>query len=127
MRVPVKNLKSYDVIYRIPEPLLISNIDDTTSSQTCSCVQNTDIVVSWEETNILKNNLTSERIFINNETMSQKNSQAMEWISLMPNKRDVYITPRGKDGLVKGFQKSNQVNGNSPTTNRGTMILKNIN
>ena len=122
MRVPAKNINSFDVIYRIPEPFLISNIDDTTSSQTCSCVQNTDIVVSWEETNILKNNLTSEKFFINNETMSQKNSQAMEWISLMPNKRDVYITPRGKDGLVKGFQQSNQVKGNFPTTNTGTMI-----
>ena len=54
--------------------------------------------------------------------MFQKNSPAMEWISLMPNKRDVYITPMGKDGLVKGFLQSNQVKGNFPTTNTGTMI-----
>ena len=35
IRVPVVNMKSYDVIYRIPEPFLISNVDDRTTKQPC--------------------------------------------------------------------------------------------
>ena len=37
IRVPVQNIKSFDVIYRIPEPFLISNIDDKTDFQACPC------------------------------------------------------------------------------------------
>ena len=127
IRVPAKNIKSFDVIYRIPEPLLLSNIDDTTSRQTCSCTQNTNIVISREETNILENNLANGRNSINNETMSHQNSPAEKLISLMPNKRDVYLTPMGKDGLTAWFQKSNQIQRVFSTKNTSNLILETTN
>ena len=112
IRVPVQNIKSYDVIYRIPEPFLISNIDDKTSFQACPCLYHKDIFLLWDDENFSNKNLTNLRNSTHDSmkinTMASNNSSAIEWLSLMPNKRDVYLTSEGKHILDKCFQKSSQ-------------------
>lgn len=112
IRVPVQNIKSYDVIYRIPEPFLISNIDDKTAFQACPCLYHKDIFLLWDDENFSNKNLKYLRNSIHDSmkinTLASNNSSAIEWVSFMPNKRDVYLTSKGKDALDKYFQKSSK-------------------
>ena len=112
IRVPAQNIKSNDVIYRIPEPFFISNIDDKTAFQACPCFYHKDIFLFWENENFSNKNLTNLRNSIHDSmkisTMASINASAIEWLSLMPNERDVYLTTEGKNILDKFFQKSSQ-------------------
>ena len=112
IRVPVVNMKSYDVIYRIPEPFLISNVDDRTTKQPCSCASHTEIVPIMNENNVFGKNVTNLKKITNNPSnMSSNNQLALQWILLMPNERDVYLSPKGKAIIDELFQMSNSNNG----------------
>ena len=111
IRVPVVNMKSYDVIYRIPEPFLISNVDDRTTKQPCSCASHTEIVHIMNENNVFGKNVTNLKSLQNNSSnMSSNNQLALQWILLMPNERDVYLSPKGKAIIDELFQMSNSNN-----------------
>ena len=115
IRVPVFNMKSYDVIYRIPEPFLISNIDDKTTKQPCLCASHTEIVNLMNENYVFGKNVTNFERSKNNSSniklVPSKNRLALRWIQLMPNERDLYLTPKGKDTLDELFQLSKTING----------------
>ena len=115
IRVPVVNMKSYDVIYRIPEPFLISNVDDRTTKQPCSCASHTEIVQLMYENNVFGKNVTNLKSLKNDSSnikpMSSKNQLTLQWILLMPNERDVYLSPKGKAIIDELFQMSNSYNG----------------
>ena len=115
IRVPVVNMKSDDVIYRIPEPFLISNVDDRTTKQPCSCASHTEIVQLMNENNVFGKNVTNLKSLKNDSSnikpRSSKNQLTLQWILLMPNERDVYLTPKGKAILDELFQMSNLISG----------------
>ena len=69
----------------------------------------------------LKNNSSKIKL------VSSKNRLALRWIQLMPNERDIYLTPKGKDTLDELFQLSKTINGINASQGKVQKIITYIN
>ena len=110
IRIPAPNIKANDVLYQIPEPVILSNMDDDTTSN-CWCAGNIKMLVSLEETSECVKRILRSDIFntFSNKTESIEEKIQLvssEFVSFKTKKREIYLTARGENAITKIFRPS---------------------